>query len=141
MMIRISGVMSLFGLTWLFAIPTISVPGLRETFQILFTIFNSFQGAFIFVFFCVMNEEARKSWKEFLLGKFLKKQHFKISKFSSHDHYKISEHVLESSGIGMSPLPTKSEKIKQSIKFVNNSQSDLSELNTEKQPIQRQPCI
>ena len=64
LMFSIGGVMSLFGLTWLFAILTVSVPGLRETFQILFTIFNSFQGFFIFVFFCVLNKEARNSWIE-----------------------------------------------------------------------------
>ncbi len=62
--IRLSGVMFLFGLTWLFAILTvISVPGLRETFQILFTVSNSFQGAYIFLFFCLLNKEARESWK------------------------------------------------------------------------------
>ena len=56
--------MSLFGLTWLFAILTFSVTGLREAFQILFTLFNSFQGFFIFLFFCAINKEARESWKE-----------------------------------------------------------------------------
>ena len=65
--IRLSGVMLFFGLTWLFAILTVSVPGLRDIFQILFTIFNSFQGAFIFLFFCVLNQEARESWKGVLL--------------------------------------------------------------------------
>ena len=64
LMISISGVMFLFGLTWLFAILTFSVTGLRETFQILFTVFNSFQGFFIFLFFCVFNKEAIESWKE-----------------------------------------------------------------------------
>ena len=58
--------MFLFGLTWLFAILTFSVNGLRETFQILFTVFNSFQGFFIFLFFCVFNKEAVESWKELL---------------------------------------------------------------------------
>ena len=66
LMISISGVMFLFGLTWLFAILTFSVTGLRETFQILFTVFNSFQGFFIFLFFCVFNKEAVESWKELL---------------------------------------------------------------------------
>ena len=66
LMISISGVMFLFGLTWLFAILTFSVTGLRETFQILFTVFNSFQGFFIFLFFCVLNKEAVESWKELL---------------------------------------------------------------------------
>ena len=64
LMIRISGVMALFGLTWLFAILTvISVTGLQETFQILFTIFNSFQGCFIFIFLCVLDQKVRESWK------------------------------------------------------------------------------
>ena len=36
----IGGVMSLFGLTWLFAVLTFSVTGLREAFQVLFTIFS-----------------------------------------------------------------------------------------------------
>ena len=66
LMISISGVMFLFGLTWLFAILTFSAPGLRETFQILFTIFNSFQGFFIFLFFCVFNKDALESWKSVL---------------------------------------------------------------------------
>ena len=61
----IGGVMSLFGLTWLFAILTFSAPGLREAFQILFTIFNSFQGLFIFVFLCVMSADVRDEWKAF----------------------------------------------------------------------------
>ena len=65
-MISISGVMFLFGLTWLFAILTFSAPGLRETFQALFTVFNSFQGFFIFLFFCVSSKEAREYWKEVL---------------------------------------------------------------------------
>ena len=135
MMIRIGGVMSLFGLTWLFAILTaVSTPALREIFQILFTVFNSLQGAFIFLFFCVMNEEARKLWKEFFFGKFLKKKHYKVSKFSSHDHHKTSEHALESSSIRMSPLPTKSEKIQQSISN-DEVKVDLSD-SAEKQPIE-----
>ena len=74
LMISISGVMFLFGLTWLFAILTFSTPGLRETFQILFTVFNSFQGFFIFLFFCIFNKEAVESWKELLsCGKYKSK--------------------------------------------------------------------
>ena len=61
----IGGVMSLFGLTWLFAALTFSVTGLREAFQVLFTIFNSFQGLFIFLFLCVMSSDVREEWKAF----------------------------------------------------------------------------
>ena len=62
--ISIIAVMFLFGLTWLFAILTFSVTGLRETFQILFTVFNSLQGFFIFLF--VLNMETLGYWKELL---------------------------------------------------------------------------
>ena len=66
LMISIGGVMFLFGLTWLFAVLTFSVTGLRETFQILFVVFNSFQGLFIFLFVCVLNKEVLESWREVL---------------------------------------------------------------------------
>ena len=36
-------------------------------FQILFATSNSFQGFFLFLFFCVLNKDARKSWKKILL--------------------------------------------------------------------------
>ena len=85
LMISISGVMFLFGLTWLFAILTFSVTGVRETFQILFVIFNSFQGFFIFLFFCILNKEALESWREFFsCGKYKSKLlHPSQAKFSS----------------------------------------------------------
>ena len=59
----IFGLICLFGLTWLFAVFTFSVPGLRETFQLLFTIFNSLQGAFVFLYICVFSSEVRDRWK------------------------------------------------------------------------------
>ena len=59
--ISISGVLFLFGLTWLFFILTFSIPGLRETFQILFTIFNSLQGFFVFAF--ILYTEGFGYWK------------------------------------------------------------------------------
>ena len=46
--ITISGVLFLFCLSWLLFVLTFSVPGLQETFQILFTVFNSLQGFFVF---------------------------------------------------------------------------------------------
>ena len=60
-MISIGGVLFLFGLTWLFFILTFSVHGLRETFQILFTVFNSLQGVFIFSF--ILFTEGFNYWK------------------------------------------------------------------------------
>ena len=104
-MISITGVMFLFGLTWLFAILTFSVPGLREVFQILFTIFNSFQGFFIFLFFCVFNKEALESWKELLsCGKYssalLHPSHLKFS--SSAATKKPKQTYTKSTGFGTS---------------------------------------
>ena len=61
MMISISGVLFLCGLTWLFFVLTFSVSGLHETFQILFTVFNSLQGFFIFAFIIFM--EGFNYWK------------------------------------------------------------------------------
>ena len=66
LMVSIVSVMFLFGLSWLFAALTITVSGVRTTFQILFAIFTSLQGFFIFFFFCVVSQEARESWKELL---------------------------------------------------------------------------
>ena len=110
-MISISGVMSLFGLTWLFAIFTFSVNGLRETFQILFTVFNSFQGFFIFLFFCVFNKEALESWRELLsCGKYKSKLlHPSQVKFSSSAPKKIPKHT-GSTGVSTSGGNYLSEK-------------------------------
>ena len=69
LIIRLVGVTFLFGLAWAFGALTI----LSETslvFQILFAVFNSSQGFFLFLFFCVLNNEARKSWKSLLCGHF-----------------------------------------------------------------------
>ena len=63
---NISGVLFLFGLTWLFFVLTISVPGLRETFQILFTVFNSLQGFFVFAF--ILFTEGFGYWKAAFLS-------------------------------------------------------------------------
>ena len=65
-LISIAGVMFLFGLTWLFGAFTITVRAVNVLFQILFVVFNSLQGFFFFLFFCVFSKEARESWKEVL---------------------------------------------------------------------------
>ncbi len=69
LIVSISGVVFLFGLTWLFAALTININGsnvVRIVFQILFTVSASFQGFFIFLFFVIFNREARESWKQIL---------------------------------------------------------------------------
>ena len=70
LLINIASVMSLFGLTWLFGALTVTGFGSAAAsiaFQLLFVIFNAFQGFFVFLFFCVFNKDARDLWIELLL--------------------------------------------------------------------------
>ena len=96
-MISISGVMFLFGLTWLFAVFTfnISVSEIKKTFEILFVLFNSFQGLFIFFFFIVLNREIIESWKELLsCGRYQ-------SKLLGHSHPKTKPKQNNSGNTGL----------------------------------------
>ena len=58
------GVMTLFGLMWVFG--ALTVREASTAFQILFAIFNSLQGFFIFLFFCVFGKEGRELWHQVL---------------------------------------------------------------------------
>lgn len=60
------GLVSLFGLTWLFAF--LAIGGASIIFQWLFTIFNSLQGLFIFICYCVLNKEVQDTWRRAYLG-------------------------------------------------------------------------
>ncbi|XP_051463932.1 adhesion G-protein coupled receptor G2 isoform X1 [Apus apus] len=62
----VTGLTFLLGITWGFAFLQVSV-----VFSYLFTIFNSLQGFFIFLFYCATKENVRKQWKRYLCcGKF-----------------------------------------------------------------------
>lgn len=92
-MASIGSIMCLFGLTWLFGALTLTMPHLHKTAQILFTIFNSFQGVFLFLFFCVLNLDARESWKELLsCGRYKSKvlrPHIRSSNSDSGAHHRV----------------------------------------------------
>ena len=64
LMIGILGVMTLFGLMWVFGALTIREASIA--FQFLFAIFNSLQGFFIFLFFCVLGKDTRELWLQVL---------------------------------------------------------------------------
>ena len=69
LLISITGVMSLFGLTWLFGALTVTGfgdSGASTAFQVFFVFLNAFQGFFIFLFFCVFSKDARELWMEVL---------------------------------------------------------------------------
>ncbi|XP_062578601.1 adhesion G protein-coupled receptor L2-like [Saccostrea cucullata] len=53
----------LLGLTWAFGVLFISEESV--TMAYVFTVLNSFQGLFIFVFHCLMNEKVKKEYKKF----------------------------------------------------------------------------
>jgi len=65
LLIGIAGITFLFGLTWFFGALTVTGfgdPRVSTAFQALFVILNAFQGFFIFLFFCVLKKDVRKSW-------------------------------------------------------------------------------
>ena len=67
MLLSFTGIMVLFGLTWVFAVFTfISEPGVSYTVQFFFAFFNAFQGFFIFIFFVVLSSDSRNAWKSLL---------------------------------------------------------------------------
>ena len=74
LLISITGVMFLFGLTWLFGALTVTgfgSSGASTAFQVIFVMLNAFQGFFIFLFFCVFSKDARESWLEvFTCGRY-----------------------------------------------------------------------
>ena len=63
-LLSVAGVMFLFGLSWIFAAFTVKEAAFA--FQILFIIFNSTQGFFIFIFICVLSQEVRQEWLNIL---------------------------------------------------------------------------
>ena len=68
-MISLAGIMILFGIAWLFAaLAIIGKEEIRQPNEVLFVVFNSLQGFFIFVFFCIINKEVRESWSKLLIA-------------------------------------------------------------------------
>ncbi|KAM9389949.1 adhesion G-protein coupled receptor G2 [Phaethornis superciliosus] len=62
----VAGLTFLLGITWGFAFFEVN-----EVFTYLFTIFNTLQGFFIFIFYCATKENVRKQWRRYLCcGKF-----------------------------------------------------------------------
>ena len=51
---------ALLGLTWIFGF--LAIGGAKDVFSVLFLIFNSLQGFFIFIMFCLRPEDIRNQW-------------------------------------------------------------------------------
>ena len=56
----------MMGLTWL--VGMFAIGPLKTTLQVLFTIFNSLQGVFIFFFYCLLNKKVQEEWRACFFG-------------------------------------------------------------------------
>lgn len=106
----ILGVMTIFGVMWIFAAFTFQTgedQTLRDTFQTLFTFFATFQGVFIFIFFCALNKIARESWKEALsFGRYRSKVLHRGSVSKSSTKIKSTKSVsVPTSTVPPTPVP------------------------------------
>uniref|UniRef100_A0A1X7UST9 Uncharacterized protein n=1 Tax=Amphimedon queenslandica TaxID=400682 RepID=A0A1X7UST9_AMPQE len=74
MILSYSGILILFGLTWLFAVFTfISEPNVSFIVQFFFAFFNTFQGFFIFFFFVILSSDSRNTWISLLCPRRVRK--------------------------------------------------------------------
>ena len=64
-LVSLVGITFLFGTTWVFAVFTFISTNAHASFasQLLFAIFNTLQGFFVFFFFVVLNSDARQAWQ------------------------------------------------------------------------------
>ena len=109
-LISVSSIMLLFGLTWLFGALTVSAAS--PAFQWMFVIFNTLQGFFLFVFFCIIGKDAREEWIHFLTCG--KPTRIKISTTASKAEGHKSKSATESSCMALkSPTTLKSTGISQ----------------------------
>ena len=97
MLLSFTGIMVLFGLTWVFAVFTfISEPGVSYTVQFLFAFSNVFQGFYIFIFFVVLSSDSRAAWKSLLCPWLNKKE--QTSKYNLASSKKVpKDNTLNSS--------------------------------------------
>lgn len=56
----------IMGLTWIIGV--FAIGPLKVTLQVVFTVFNSLQGVFIFVFYCLLNKKVQTEWRRCLCG-------------------------------------------------------------------------
>ena len=122
--IRAIAMCSILGLTWIFGFLSIVENSASSlTFQVLFCLFNSLQGLFIFLLFCVRQEEVRNAWKEwFTFGKFVKYGNFYST--SSHDGHSRGTDWANtcSTGVGNAVASNPSE----SFELISKSQNKTS---------------
>lgn len=91
-------------LTWIFGALTIDKASL--SFQVLFVVFNSLQGFFIFLFFCVLGRDGRELWLEFLSCGHYKSSHLHpLSIVTSSAEKRPNHFMLVSDNTSATPAP------------------------------------
>ncbi|XP_046306473.1 adhesion G-protein coupled receptor G6 isoform X1 [Marmota monax] len=122
----------LLGMTWGFAF--FAWGPLNIAFMYLFSIFNSLQGLFIFIFHCAMKENVQKQWRRHLCcGRFRLADNSDWSKTATNIIKKSSDNLgksLSSSSIGSnSTYLTSKSKSSSTTYFKRNSHTDSASMD------------
>ncbi|XP_016054844.1 PREDICTED: adhesion G-protein coupled receptor G2 isoform X2 [Miniopterus natalensis] len=118
----VAGLTFLLGITWGFAF--FAWGPVNITFMYLFAIFNTLQGFFIFIFYCVAKENVRKQWRRYLCcGKFRLAENSDWSKTATNGLKKqtVNQGVSSSSN----SLQSNSNSTHSTTLLVNNDCSGL----------------
>ncbi|KAL7840656.1 hypothetical protein AOLI_G00259790 [Acnodon oligacanthus] len=147
----IAGLTILLGLTWGFAFFAWGVVSLA--FMYLFTIFNSLQGFFIFVFHCAIKETVRRQWRTYLCcGKYRLAENSDWSRTATQNGTKKTSLATANSGSRTQSASRSSSLSTNSIPQSNNSSAEdsmsttmegssgdvvLNEINSQHRPLHR----
>ena len=121
MLMSFTGIMVLFGLTWVFAVFTfISEPGVSYTIQFFFAFFNAFQGFFIFIFFVILSSDSRDAWRLLLCPCFRKDKPHTTKYNLSSSNKKVSKDSIPNSCKPSSSYGSKSGSMNEKSKLPDN---------------------